>query len=194
MKQQHDSATDNYALEMQLPAAAPDPADSVIVLATAGRPEAVTTLLQQPDSTVTLPAYLADVHPATGDAGLRFDSRGVAERWTDPGAWLDWEFRVSSPGEFNVALLTSEQKNGRGWEGGHRVRVDVAGKEVTGVVENNGRVENPSNPYWTYVKSNIGKVRIDTPGLYSLSLKPETIESAKKLGLTLVSVKLAKAD
>ena len=179
---------------MQLPAAAPDPADSVIVLETAGRPEAVTTLLQQPDSTVTLPAYLGDVHSASGDAGLKFDSRGVAEHWIDKGAWLDWEFRVSSPGEFNVALLTSEQKYGRGWEGGHRVRVDVAGKELNGVVDNNGRVENPSNPYWTYVKSNIGKVRIDKPGLYKLSLKPETIESAKKLGLTLVSVKLAKAD
>ena len=57
-------------------------------------------------------------------------------------------------------------------------------RNLTGLWIDNGHVENPSNPYWTYVKSNVGKVRIDKPGLYKLSLKPETIESAKKLGLT----------
>jgi hypothetical protein len=57
-------------------------------------------------------------------------------------------------------------------------------------VDNNGKEENPANPYWKYVISKMGTVKIDKAGNYSLSLKPETINAEKKLGLTLVSVRL----
>ena len=87
-------------------------------------------------------------------------------------------------------LLTSEQKYGRDWEGGHTVDVEVAGQKLKGTIDNNGKEENPANPYWKYVVSKIGRVRLDKSGKYSLTLKPETIRAEKKLGLTLVSVKL----
>ncbi|HEV8592189.1 MAG TPA: hypothetical protein VGQ55_08805, partial [Pyrinomonadaceae bacterium] len=64
------------------------------------------------------------------------------------------------------------------------------GQKLNATVENNGKEENPANPYWPYVISKIGRVTIDKAGKYSVSLKPETIKSDKKLGLTLVSVKL----
>lgn len=194
VRQEHDSTSDNYALRLQLPEHAPDPADSVIVLETAGRPDAMTSLLQQPDASVTLPAYLAGVHGTGGTPQVRFDSRGVADRWVDPKEWMDWEFRLSSPGEFQVVLITSQQKYGKDWEGGHRVTVDVAGQKIEGTVTDQGKMENPSNPYWPYVKSVIGSVRIDKPGVYRLALRPETIESAKTFGLTLVAVDLVKAQ
>jgi hypothetical protein len=57
-------------------------------------------------------------------------------------------------------------------------------------MSNDGHQENPSNPYWLYVISKPGRVSIQKGGMYKLSLKPESIESQKKLGLTLVSVKL----
>jgi len=41
-----------------------------------------------------------------------------------------------------------------------------------------------------YVISKVGTVKIDKTGGFNLSLKPETIQAEKKLGLILVSVKL----
>lgn len=149
------------------------------------------SLLQQPDDSVTLPAFLSNPHK-TGNDGLRFDSRGVAERWTNKDEWVDWDFKVSKPGTFDVVIITSQQKYGRDWEGGHVVALNVAGQNLKATVEDNGNEENPANPYWPYVISKIGRVTVDKAGKYSLSLKPEIIKADKKLGMTLVSVKLIR--
>lgn len=187
--QSADKALDHHELSIQLPATAPDKYDSVIVLDIQGNVQADTALLQQPDNTVTLPAFLSNVHKS-GEEGLRFDSRGVAERWLTKEEWVDWDFKVTRPGTYEVVVLTSEQKYGRDWEGGHTLGIEVAGQKLRATVENNGKEENPANPYWKYVISRMGRVTLDKPGKYHLALKPETIRAEKKLGLTLVSVKL----
>ena len=191
--QKNDSMADHYAVSMALPTAAPDKNDSVIVLDTEGDVSVDPALMQQPDGSVTLPAFLSNVHKAAGEEGLRFDSRGVAERWLNKNEWVDWNYKISKPGDFDIVVLTSEQKYGRDWEGGHSVSLETAGQKLTAKVENNGKEENPTNPYWKYVISKMGRVKIDKPGQYTLSLKPETILADKKLGLTLVSVKLVRA-
>jgi alpha-L-fucosidase len=187
--QSTDQGADHYGLNLQLPASAPDKYDSVIVLDLQGDMQVDASLLQQPDESVTLPAFLSEAHKV-GSEGLRFDSRGVVERWLNKDEWLGWDFKVNRSGTFDVVLLTSEQKYGRDWEGGHTVDIEVAGQKLKGTVDNNGKEENPANPYWKYVVSKIGRVMIDKTGKYSLTLKPETIRAEKKLGLTLVSVKL----
>ncbi|MFL6257821.1 MAG: alpha-L-fucosidase, partial [Pyrinomonadaceae bacterium] len=103
--QQSDAALGQDALNLQLPAAAPDTYDSVIVLEVAGEPQVDTMLTQQPDGTITLPAHLGEVHgaAATGE-GLRFDTRGIAERWTNRDEWLSWDFRAVRPGEYEVLV------------------------------------------------------------------------------------------
>jgi alpha-L-fucosidase len=183
---------DHYAVTIGLPAAAPDKNDSVIVLETKGDVLADTALIQQPDDSVTLPAFLSNVHK-TGNVGLRFDSRGVAERWLSKDEWVDWDFKVEAPGTFDVIVLTSEQKYGRDWEGGHSITIEAAGQRLRGTISNDGKQENPANPYWKYVISRIGRITVDKTGTYNLSLKPETIQAEKKLGLTLVAVKLVPA-
>jgi hypothetical protein len=187
--QANDTALDHYSLSLSLPTTAPDINDSVVVLETDGNANVDATLMQQPDKTVTLPAFLSNVHKS-GSEGLRFDSRGVAERWIDKDEWVDWDYKVSKPGTFDVVILTSEQKYGKDWEGGHTVALETAGQKIEGKVEDNGKQDNPANPYWKYVISKIGRVTVDKAGKYNLSLKPETIRAEKKLGLTLVSVKL----
>ena len=191
--QQSDAALGHEALNIKLPTAAPDMYDSVIALEVAGEPSVDATLTQQPGGTVTLPAHLADVHGAGAGEGLRFDTRGVAERWTNRDEWLSWDFRVVRPGEYDVVVVTSEQKYGRDWEGGHELLVEAVGQSVRGKVERDGREVDAANPYWPYVVSNLGRLRVDNAGRYDLSLKPQTLRSDKKLGLTLVNVRLVPA-
>ena len=192
--QRSDAALGHESLTLRLPAAPPDPYDSVVVLEVDGEPRADATLTQQPDGSVTLPAHLSEVHRAAGAAeGLRFDSRGVAERWTDRDEWLGWDFRLVRPGEYDVVVVTSEQKYGRDWEGGHELLVEAAGQSLRGKVGRDGKETDPANPYWPYVVSKVGRLRVDKAGKYGLTLKPQSIRSEKKLGLTLVSVRLVPA-
>ena len=187
---QSNQSLDHYALRIALPPARPDKHDSIIVLNIKGDLNVESSLIQQPDQSVTLPAFLGEVHKTAAEQQLRLDSRGVVERWLSKDEWMDWNFKVNQPGAFDVVVLTSEQKYGRDWEGNHRVSVGVAGQKVEGLIAEQGKEENPFNPYWKFVISKVGKVTIDKAGKYNLTLKPEMIQAEKKLGLTLVSVKL----
>ena len=180
-------------LRLVLPGAPPDPNDSVVALTGAGAIDVNTSILQQPDRTVTLPASLAEVHEASSGPHLKLDSRGVAERWVNKDEWMSWRFTVSAPGKFDLSLISSEQKYGAGWQGGHKIKVNVDGKDIPGVVANDGHFDNPSNPYWPYVISKFGRVEITKSGEYTLTLKPETILNEKPFGLTLVYLKLTPA-
>jgi len=180
---------DHHQLTITLPGLAPDKNDSVIALELDGDVQVDTALMQQPGDLVTLPAFLSKVHKS-GEDGLRFDTRGVAERWVNKDEWLEWDFKITKPGDFDVVIVTSEQKYGRDWEGGHVVSVDVAGTRIKGTVENQSKEIVPANPYWPYVTSKVGRVTVDKPGKFNLALRPEIINSQKKLGLTLVSVRL----
>jgi len=188
-KQSSNAAIGHYELSIRTPASAPDVNDSVVVLELGGRAQVISALQQQPDGKVTLPAYLGRMHSESGGQ-FRLDKRGVMDQWISTDEWLDWEFQVSKPGTFQVAAITSEQKYGGRWEGGHRVAVNVAGNTLRGVIARDVMAEDPTAPYWPYVRSNLGRVTIGRPGAYQLSLKPESIEGPKKYGLTLVSVVL----
>ena len=188
-----DNALDHHALNIGLPAASPDKYDSIIVLEVSGALQADTTLTQQPDRNVTLPAHLSQVHRAANGPHLNFDSRGVAEKWLNRDEWLSWDFRVVRPGVYDVVVLTSEQKYGRDWEGGHELAIEAAGQRLRGAVNRDGKEVNPSNPYWPYVISRMGRITVDKPGQHSLVLKPEMIRAEKQFGLTLVAVRLVPA-
>jgi alpha-L-fucosidase len=190
-KQERAKNLEHYTLTLlKIPQPAPDPIDTVIALSLTGKPAVVTELQQQPGGKISLPAHLAEIHGTTA----KLDTRGVMEHWTSTNDWVDWKFQVSQPGAFEVNLITSEQKYGNGWEGGQHIAVSLGGKTLDAVVKNDGKLDNPSNPYWPYVISKVGTVTLDKAGEFELSLKPQSIESPKGYGLTLVSVQMAPAS
>ena len=103
---------------------------------------------------------------------------------------MEWSFKVNAPGSLDVELITSQQKYGGGWDGQQRLVVAVASQTLSAVVADNGALENPSNPYWPYVISKMGRVRFNKRGTYNLSVKPEDFPAGQMYGLTLVSIRL----
>ena len=147
-------------------------------------------LIQQPDGKVTLSCAFAYLGSAPK---LSIDNRGVATRWFEPDQELRWDFTVYEPGSYQVVLLTSEARTsfaGADWEGGHLVKVSVAGQAVEGKVEDQGRQVNARNPRWRDVRSGLGQVRIAKAGRATLALKALNIQSEKKLGFSLRAVQL----
>jgi hypothetical protein len=121
---------------------------------------------------------------------MRLDSRGVVEQWTRKDDWIDWDFKVTRPGAYDVVLVSSEQKYGGRWEGGQTVAVDAASQQIKAVVVNNGKEESASNAYWPYVLSKLGRLKFDKAGKYHFQFKPESMPAAQKFGITVVSVRL----
>ena len=76
-------------------------------------------------------------------------------------------------------------------------RAQTANKTAAATVrdeaERDGKEVDAANPYWPYVASKLGRLRVDRAGKYALALKPQALRSEKKLGLTLVSVRLVPA-
>ena len=188
-----DANKNIYSLRIQVPANAPDKDVSVIVLDIDGKPDVVKTLQQQSNGTVVLSPMFAQE-----DAGRKFniDPRGVTTRWMTPEGKLTWNFDVAKGGAFDVVLVTTETrvaKGGDSMEGGHVVKISVAGNELTGKIENGERVLNARNPRWKDMRTTAGRVKLSGPGNASLSLQPQQIGAKNGLGLTLRAVELVPA-
>jgi len=193
VSQRHDRKLDNYELRVSVPPRAPDPRVSVLVLEIDGNAQAETGILQQPDGTIKLEAFRAEVHSERSSPRLRFDPRGIAAGWRDAGEWLSWQAKILRPGEYDVSLYSTTAKYAYrpsyGWDGGHRVRFQIGDSTTSGVVDDDGQFIDLKNPYWIDVRSKIGRVKVAAPGVHRVELRAEEIR-ARRYGLTLHRVKL----
>jgi alpha-L-fucosidase len=90
-------------LVITLPAAAPDPISSTVVLQIKGAPSVEAAMIAQDyDGSITLPASEARLH----GADIQQEAIGGHENigyWTNAEDWGDWEFKVTAPGKFEVS-------------------------------------------------------------------------------------------
>jgi alpha-L-fucosidase len=192
-KQTADLKAGLDVLRVSLPKTPPDKDVSVVALEIDGAPQVDAQLKQQPDGRVVLSPIFAEVRKASSESSLAIDNRGVATRWFNPQDALSWSFRCYRPGSYKVVLVTSESRGpqvGDLWEGGHTVRVAVAGQEIKGLVTEGEWRTNARNPRWRDLYTELGTVTLKGPALAQLTVQPESIRSEKRMGFTLREVQL----
>jgi hypothetical protein len=91
-------------------------------------------------------------------------------------------------------VITSKQKYGNGWEGGQSVSIQADGETAKSAISDDGNETNLSNPYWPYVVSKLGQVKIGRTGSVEVSLKADEIPAGQKWGLTVVAVRLVPTE
>lgn len=134
-------------------------------------PEFVPTQ-QAADGSLTLAASTADVHGVM----LRFEPlphKNTLGFWVRADDWASWEFQIAKPGRFRVEIL---QGCGTG-SGGSEVDFLVAGQTLAVTVEETGGFQ-------SFVRREIGTVKIDQPGRYTLAVKPR-----KKPGVAVMDLR-----
>ena len=98
-------------VEVMVPATAPDPISSTVVMTIQGPPEvAAVELSQEADGTVRLMASEADLH-----GGVQYESGGGKDNigyWTDPADTAGWTFKVNRPGKFKVSAEIAAEDSG----------------------------------------------------------------------------------
>jgi len=101
-KQELAARSSSEGLTLTVPAAAPDPVSSTIVLQVKGALKIEqASLAQDYDGSVVLPASEAHLHGSQikYETGHQRDNLGY---WTNPADWAEWEFMVTRPGRFEV--------------------------------------------------------------------------------------------
>jgi arylsulfatase A-like enzyme/outer membrane protein assembly factor BamB len=135
---------------------------------------------QAAEGTVTLHAKTAEVHGIQ----LRYEPlphKNVLGFWSRAEDWASWEFQISRPGTFAVEIL---QGCGKG-QGGSAVELAVAGQTLAFAVEDTG-------DFHALKARAIGKVRLERPGRYTLTVKPTRKARGAVMDLRTVVLKPAE--
>ncbi|MBZ5586081.1 MAG: alpha-L-fucosidase [Acidobacteriia bacterium] len=132
--------------------------------------------------------------PATYEVAVLTSARGFGRRGGPPPAGAPGTAGRRGP-TAGAPTAAPGGMPGRGlappaWQGGQKLLVEVAGRQIRGTLADNGRSSDPSDPRASYVISNIGRVTIDRPGAQRLVLRAEDEELQKTLGLSLHSLRL----
>jgi len=131
------------------------------------------------DGSITLPAHQAAPHGRL----LRYEPqphKNTVGYWADAADWVEWKFRISTPGRYTVQLL---QGCGKG-QGGSTVKVLVAGRTLDYTVEDTGHFQN-------FVERPAGTVAVEKAGDYTLELR--VLKKAKGAVMDVRQVKLVPA-
>jgi len=181
-RQTHDKNQDRHVLELDLPAAPSDEYVSVVKLELAGKVDVDESLLQQPDGLIVLPAYRAIIHSGAGAEPPVIGSGGMTERWTKPGASLDWTFKQWSPGRFRVELLTRTSD--------HEVEVKIGKQVLRAVLVKAADSNSPRSQYFKEVINLLGTVELTGSGSLNASLTALALNPQDSGGLKVSELRL----
>jgi alpha-L-fucosidase len=151
------TAGSKQGLVVSVPATAPDPISSTVVLNIQGALEIEPTVIcQDYDGSLRLPAAEARLHgdDIQYEAGEGHDNIGY---WTDPGDWVDWEFQVTQPGKFEVIAEVAALEPAT-------FEVAVGGHAVEGAATVTGS-------YTRFKSAKPGVIEIAAPGKVTLAVR-----------------------
>jgi alpha-L-fucosidase len=145
-------------LTISVPATAPNPVSSTIVLTIQGALEIEQPgLAQDYDGSVILPASEARLHgnEIKYETGHERDNLGF---WTNPGDWADWAFQVTRPGEFEVTAEVAS--------------LDKASLKVSVGNSSSGGNTPATGDYGKFKVAKLGRLEIASVGKVILAVRP----------------------
>lgn len=128
--------------------------------------------VQRADGSIVLLATNAVVHGQT----IRYEPqphKNTIGYWTKAEDWVSWDFKVASPGKFEVALM---QACGKG-SGGSEVNFSIGAQVIKDVVPETGS-------FTTWTNRTIGTFTLERAGEFQIAVKP-----VKKPGLAVMDLR-----
>jgi len=175
--------SDANGVTVTVPAAAPDPICSVIVLNITGAPDVEQQpLMQGADGTITLGSDDVILHGNKVKVehihrkGMLKAAEGNVGCWVDPADWIEWQFVVTKPGKFTVTAEIAAQGSGS-------FEIIVGDNKLKAKAPKTG-------DYAKFQKVKLGEIEIAT-GKRTLAIKPmkESWHPFNLSSLTLAPVK-----
>ncbi|MHB9036433.1 MAG: alpha-L-fucosidase [Armatimonadota bacterium] len=210
LQQDTDQTSGLRTIRVDLSKTAPAELLPVLALDIDGLADVQSMIVQQPDLSITLPAVAAKIYNAEASQGqeenrnlepdgqvvgadniVGISPMGAVINWFSPNTMLTWDFVVLQSGAYEVKIVSTGLHHSNPWEGGHKVKVQIGGSVLTGVMEQDETIDDISTRYYTKAASVLGNAVIDKPGIQSLALCGEDIQFNGGVGLAVMSVVLA---
>jgi len=162
---------DGLTTTITVPAGAPDPINTVVVLEIVGEPKVVDIqAAQDADGAVLLRAAVAKID---GDRA-QYESGGAKDNigfWTSAEDNVSWNFTIDRPGVFEIEVTQACEG-----DGGSAYVVSVAGQDSEATVKGTGNWDR-------YVTEKIGAVKLDAAGEYTLKVVPGKLVGSALMNL-----------
>ena len=154
-------ASTGEGAQVSVPAAAPDPVASVVVLETGGTPQVIESaaLKQSDDGTLALHAEDADINGSRA----KLENRGGEPNigfWSSARDSVSWQARITHPGTFDVEITYACQP-----PAGSKYVVTVGDQKLTGTVK-------ATHSWDDFTTEKVGEVQIDHAGPLVVTVKP----------------------
>ncbi len=150
-----------------------DSADTVIVLEIKGVPEVLpSSITQASNGSLTLTADQATLHGSRINVEDRSDSPNIGY-WTNADEYIEWNFKITKPGQFGVSLEVACEPASAGSE----YTLTLGDSQLTGKVKDTGSWDK-------YTKVALGNIEIAKKGTYKL-----TIKAKSKPGLAVMNLR-----
>jgi alpha-L-fucosidase len=159
-------------VQVDVPKAAPDVVDSVVVVQCEGTPAADARRLLATNQKNFLRAFDGQLHGDTIKFGPGKRQDAYAFDWTQRSEYVAWPVRITAPGTFDVTASYDAE----GKSDGSTYRLTVAGQELPGRVRPGKEVDEP-----------IGQVKLE-PGSYEIRVEPKTIVGGELMRLRAVTL------
>jgi len=148
---------------VKVPAEAPDPIDTVVVLVIEGDAEVVVAAPgQAADGSIELHARDAVCH----GGNVRYESGDGKDNigfWTNPNDWVSWDFTLAKPGSFELEITYAAYAGCTS-----QYVVGVADRELAGQVKVTGS--------WTsFETQKLGSVELAKTGRHTLTVKAKDL-------------------
>ena len=134
-----------------------------------------TAITPAADGRIVLPAAEAEIHGTTPkyEHGNGKDHIGY---WAKAEDFVSWNIKVTKPGTFAVEITYSCAALGSAFA------VELSGQTLTGKSASTGSWEN-------YHSDNLGTMKLDKPGTFTLAVKPKPAPKWRVIGLKAVTLK-----
>lgn len=191
------SGLDCFVTHLFLPSETRKQTVPVVVLELDENVDVDLSLLPHSGGALVLEASLAEIHENNPDKPYHIECRGWIKDWYDTSMWLSWKFRIIKPGTYKVSALTStfredgDPASPMQWDGGHKIRVESAGKKLFAQIQEDRKVHSIRNSYYPHILTDLGEIEFLNPGTYDLRLIAEHIVPQALCGFTFRSINLS---
>jgi alpha-L-fucosidase len=175
----------------------PTPHVSVVALEIDGTPRVEETPVQQPDGSVSLPAFMARVRGPL-KAGFAVSRSGFTEGWTSTANGLSWSAKILEPGIYQASVFSSDAAAYRspGREPAHRLRLSLSAPSRAWLafpLARHAQVTNPRARYFPEIETRAGVLTVPAAGTYSIRLRAEKVSRRAAEGIAVSGVRLSRA-
>jgi alpha-L-fucosidase len=165
--------------QVSIPATAPDPVASVVVLEIEGTPQVIesSALKQSGDGSLALHAEDADI----SGSRAKLENRGGQPNigyWSSTRDFVSWQAQINQPGTFAVEITYACEA-----PAGSKYAVVAGNQKLEGTVK-------ATNSWDDFVTDKVGEMKIDKPGPLVLTVRPAgKLQGAGLMNLRSVTLK-----